>query len=94
MAIVVRIHKNSEPVENKNRVSKDLSTSIIVQLVWVLTVMIWPLLRWVLALDVTLQLFRVFILSMHKGWYVDWILIEHFMFFVALTYFVSVYKPR
>ncbi len=94
MAIVVRIHKNSEPVENENRVSKDLSTSIIVQLVWALTVMIWPLLRWVLALDVTLQLFRVLILSMHKGWYVDWVLIEHFMFFVALTYFVSVYKPR
>ena len=94
MAIVVRIHKASEPVENKNKVSKDLSAPIIGQLVWALTVMIWPLLRWDLALDVTLQLFRAFILSMHKGWYLDWILIEHFMFFVALTYFVSVYKPR
>ena len=94
MATVVRIHKASEPGENKNRVSKDLSTPVIVQLVWALTVMIWPLLRWVLALDVTLQLFRVFVLSMHQGWYLDWILIEHFMFFVALTYFVSVYKPR
>jgi len=94
MAIIVRLHKASEPVEKKNRISKDLFAPVIVQLVWLLMVMIWPLLRWVLALDVTLQLFRVLILSMQKGWYLDWILIAHFMFFVALTYFVSVYKPR
>lgn len=29
MAIVVRIHKASEPVENKNKVSKDLSPPLL-----------------------------------------------------------------
>jgi Uncharacterized KleE stable inheritance protein len=69
------------------------SRQLVVRTVWVLVAMVWPILRWILALDVTLQLFRVLIISASRGWYMDWYLMGHFAVFVIITYFVTVYQP-
>jgi hypothetical protein len=67
--------------------------SVMVSAIWTLTVMFWPILRWVLALDVTAHLFRVLIAFADKGAYFDWTLATHFLVFTALMYFVGCYRP-
>jgi Uncharacterized KleE stable inheritance protein len=93
MGIIILLPNVSKAEDRKNNVSKIFPGKLIVRLVWILTVLVWPLLRWILALNVTLQLFRVLIVSLGAGWYLDWALVVHFMVFVTLTYFVSVYRP-
>ena len=61
--------------------------------VWCLTVLSWPLLRWVLAFDVTIQLIRMLIDWNHPDTYSGWRFLLHFSVFSALTYYVSLYDP-
>lgn len=68
--------------------------SMMVRIVWVLTVAVWPILRWVLAFDVTVQLFRMLVLFADKGIYMDWTFIAHFACFVVLVYFATMYRPQ
>ena len=66
--------------------------SMAVRIVWMLTVMVWPVLRWLVVLDVTAQLFRMLMLFADKGIYVDWTFIAHFIGFTALLCFVKFYR--
>lgn len=68
--------------------------SMAVRIVWMLTVMAWPVLRWIAALDVTAQLFRMLMLFADKGIYMDWTFIAHFACFVALVCFATMYRPH
>ena len=63
-----------------------------VRIFWMLTVMVWPVLRWMVALDVTAQLFRMLMLFADRGIYVDWTFIAHFSGFTALLCFVKFYR--
>jgi hypothetical protein len=56
-------------------------------------VLMWPLLRWVMAVDTTWQLARMLYFWDTQGTYAGWTFLLHFGVFVALTYFVSVYRP-
>jgi hypothetical protein len=62
--------------------------------VWVITVLIWPILKWVIAIDCVYQLIRMTYHwntpSLHAGW----TFAMHFAVLTSLTYFVSVYKPK
>lgn len=68
------------------------AASMVVHVMWVLTVAVWPILRWVLALDVTAQLFRTLVMVAAKGAYLDWTFIAHFLIAVAFFCFVSCYR--
>ena len=61
--------------------------------VWVIAVFTWPVLRWIGALAVALQGFRMLILVSDKGFFVDWVFIGYFLAYVALQYFVAIYRP-
>lgn len=68
------------------------STSMLVRIVWVLTVMVWPIFRWVLVFDLTAQLFRMLIIFADKGAYFDWTFMVHFLVVVAIFCFVECYR--
>jgi hypothetical protein len=62
--------------------------------VWVVTVLVWPILKWVIALDCVYQLVRMLYHWNTPGVYAGWTFVFHFAVLTALTYFVSVYKPK
>lgn len=62
--------------------------------VWVVTVLVWPLLKWVVSLEVLYQLVRMMIYWDTPGMHAGWTFLGHFAVLTALTYYVGVYKPR
>lgn len=66
----------------------------IVKTVWVVTVLVWPFLRWIVALDVMFQFVRMLWHWHTPGVHAGWTFLLHFVVLTALTYFVSVYKPK
>jgi hypothetical protein len=92
MSVIVQFPNISKAILGKGE-GVTSHGQLVARIVWTVAVMVWPLLRWVIALDVTLQLFRVLIVSVSRGWYLDWSLTAHFAVFVAATYFVLVYRP-
>ena len=56
--------------------------------------MLWPFLKWVVALDCVYQLVRMMYHWNTPGVFAGFTFMLHFGAFVALTYFVSLYKPR
>lgn len=69
-------------------------TSGIVRFIWVMTVLIWPMLKWILSIEVFFQLVRMFYYWNTPGMYAGWTFTLHFSLLTALTYFVSIYKPK
>lgn len=56
--------------------------------------LLWPLLRWVVAIDVAWQFFRMLYLWNTPGAIAGWTFLLHFAVFVALILFVSSSEPR
>ncbi|WP_146151482.1 KleE stable inheritance protein [Pseudomonas sp. R9.37] len=66
----------------------------VVTALWFVLALVWPVLRWIMALDVV---FRGVAMAWHwdtPGTYAGWTFVIHFAAFVALTFFVSVFKPK
>ena len=55
--------------------------------------LLWPLLKWVLAIDVTWQFARMLYFWQTPGFYTGWTFLGHFAVLAALTYFVAVRRP-
>jgi hypothetical protein len=68
--------------------------SPLIKVIWMLTVLIWPILRWVVALEVLFQILRMFYHWDTPGMHPGWTVALHFLALSALTYFVSVYEPK
>ncbi|GAB2881117.1 hypothetical protein GCM10027277_57770 [Pseudoduganella ginsengisoli] len=51
---------------------------------WVITLLFWPVLRWIMALDVVFQAVRMAGVTF----------VAHFLIFAAVTYFATNYKPE
>lgn len=66
----------------------------LVKVVWMATVLVWPILRWVVSLEVLFQLLRMFYHWHTPGVHAGWTFLLHFAGLTVLTYFVSVYKPK
>ena len=66
----------------------------IVKAVWVVTVLVWPILRWIVALDVVFQFVRMLWYWHTPGTHAGWLFLLHFGVLTALTYFVSLYKLK
>ncbi|WP_456293348.1 KleE stable inheritance protein [Pseudomonas sp. AK106] len=66
----------------------------VVKALWFTAVLTWPLLRWIVALDVV---FQALVMVWHwdtPGSHAGWTFALHFLVLVVLTYFVSVFKPK
>ena len=76
------------PVNSKK---ESVSAMAIVQFA---VALMWPVLRWVLAIDVTWQFVRMLYFWNTAGTFAGFAFLLHFGAFSALTYFVAVYRPR
>lgn len=95
MGTIINFHRiAAAPNRQRPKVFACRFLSMVVRLIWLLAVMTWPVLRWIVSLDVTIHFFRMLVIFADKGIYADWTFILHFSCFVALTYFVTVFKPR
>ena len=66
----------------------------VVKAVWVVVVLVWPLLKWIVSIDVFFQFIRMVYHWNTPGVFAGWTFLAHFAVLVALTYFVSIYKPK
>jgi amino acid transporter len=66
----------------------------LVKFLWVLTVLIWPVAKWILSLDVLFQFVRMLYHWNTPGDYAGWTFLLHFAVLTAITYFVSLYRPK
>lgn len=66
----------------------------VVKGVWMLTVLLWPILKWIVSLDCVFQLVRMMYHWDTPDVYAGWTFLLHFGVLTALTYFVSVYEPK
>lgn len=74
----------SKPTKEGRRVG-----SVLLHALWLLVAISWPLLRWILALDVTFQFLRMLIGFIRYGPYLDWTFLLHFIVYVFLICFVT-----
>lgn len=68
--------------------------SVAVKTLWIVAALVWPVLRWIMALDVA---FQALLMVWHwgtpgNGAMVTFLL--HFAALVGMTFFVSVFKPK
>jgi hypothetical protein len=56
--------------------------------------LLWPLLRWVLAIDVTWQFARMLYLWQTPGSHAGWTFLGHFGVLVTLTCMLALRRPR
>ena len=73
--------------QSRGAVSATLNAFVCV--LWLITAISWPILRWLLALDVTFQFMRMAVKFMRHGLYFDWIFWSQFVLYVVLICFVS-----
>lgn len=69
-------------------------TAAVLKGVWVVTVLVWPILKWVISFDCALQLVRMIYHWETPRVYAGWDFLLHFAALTALTCFVSLYKPK
>ena len=60
----------------------------------IVVALLWPLLKWVLAIDVTWQLVRMLYFWQTPGVHAGWTFLAHFAVLVALTCLVGVHRPK
>ncbi|SEO18959.1 hypothetical protein SAMN05216404_11352 [Nitrosospira multiformis] len=60
-----------------------------VSILWFLVAFFWPVLRWLLAIDVTFQFFRMLIGFSRSGLYFDWSFFLHFLLYTCMICFVT-----
>ncbi len=95
--IPVALPEKVQPKHEAKAASPVLKKSVLSGLwrgLWVLTVLLWPFLKWIVSLDV---LGRLVIALYHwdtPGSYAGWTFIGHFIVLVTLTWYVSAYKPK
>jgi len=66
----------------------------VIHFVWVATVLTWPIFKWVLSLDILFQLLQMIYHWNTPGVYAGWNFLLHFSVLTAITYYVSIYKPK
>lgn len=83
----------ARPAKRSNAIAKAVLAGA-VRVVWVVTVLVWPLLRWVLSFEVLFQMMRMVYYWNTPGLHAGWTFLLHFALLTALTYFVSAYIPK
>jgi hypothetical protein len=83
----------AKPTNGFNAKGKALLAGL-VRLIWVVTVLVWPVLKWVVSIEVFFQFVRMIYHWDTPGVYAGWTFLVHFAVLTALTYFVSLYKPK
>lgn len=83
----------ARPARRSNAMAKAILAGM-VRVIWVVTVLVWPVLRWVLSFEVLFQMMRMVYHWNTPGMHAGWTFVLHFAALTALTYFVSAYTPK
>lgn len=67
--------------------------SRVVRALWMTVVLVWPILKWVLVMDVLFKLIQAMVHWNEPGTHYGWLLLLHFGVLSALTYYVA-WRPK
>lgn len=81
--------KSLKPADDKGGFS-----AAVIRWVWVAVVLCWSLVKWIVSIDVFFQFGRMIYYWDDPEIHSTLTFIIHFSVLVALTYFVSVFKPK
>ena len=76
-----------------NKVKSSFGSGII-KIIWAFSVLVWPILKWVVSIDCAFQFIRMLYFWNAAGHYAGAIFLLHFFVLTFLTYFVTIYKPK
>ena len=82
-----------EPATVSNTKGKAFLAGVL-RFVWIAVVLVWPVLKWLVSIEVFFQFIRMIYHWNTPGVYAGWTFLLHFAVLTALTYFVSIYKPK
>ena len=86
------------PEESELTPTKDLQhqrkSGRAVKALWVVAVLLWPWVKWFVVLDVLFQFGRMVYYWNTPGMFAGWKFLLHFGVLTAITYFVSIFKPK
>lgn len=87
---VIPIRNAQAPMPTRTLIKphKQEGYSTWLSILWLPIVVVWPILRWVLAFD-TFQFIRMLAEFKRLGLYIDWIFLLHFATYVFLICFVT-----
>ncbi|MDE2367110.1 MAG: hypothetical protein KGM95_09280 [Betaproteobacteria bacterium] len=95
MAAVKHGPKHVDRNEVDRKVGKiSVLLSLLVRALWLVLAISWPILRWLLAVDITFLFTRIAATTMRYGLYFDWIFWGHFFLYVVLNCIVISHKSR
>lgn len=66
----------------------------LIKVIWVVTVMFWPFIKWFIALDCVIQLIKTIYFWDTPGSHAGLVFLLHFFALSALTFFVGAYEPK
>jgi hypothetical protein len=66
----------------------------LIRCAWTVLVLFWPIIKWVVSLDVVYQVGRTMYYWDTPGVGAGWTLLLHFAVLTALTYLVAFYEPK
>ncbi|MGP5477602.1 KleE stable inheritance protein [Pseudomonas helleri] len=85
--------ENITPTKKPKKMAKKAFFQV-VSVLWFLVALVWPLLRWLLALDVVYQGFLMIFNWSNPESHAGWVFFLHFAVLVAFTIFVTSGKPE
>jgi len=91
-----RTTEKLDPVLKEPKINKVKSSfgSSIIKIIWAFSVLVWPILKWVVSIDCSFQFIRMLYFWNTAGHYASAIFLLHFFVLTFLTYFVTIYKPK
>ncbi|MDF7677069.1 KleE stable inheritance protein [Neisseriaceae bacterium ESL0693] len=66
----------------------------VLRFVQITVVLIWPILKWIVSIEVFFQFIRMIYHWNTPDIYAGWVFLLHFSILIFLTYFVSTYEPK
>ncbi|WP_395827988.1 KleE stable inheritance protein [Collimonas sp.] len=102
MTNIINFPRRAKPaIEDAPKAATPLPTPVkagigaaVLKAVWVVVVLVWPILKWVVALDCVYHLIRMMYHWNTPGIHAGVAFLLHFAVLTMLTYFVSVYRPK
>ena len=66
----------------------------LIRCLWVVVVLVWPVLKWLISVEVFFQAIRAIYYWDKPDVHAGWTFLLHFAVLTIITYFVSAYKPK
>ncbi|SDY51820.1 KleE stable inheritance protein [Nitrosomonas halophila] len=85
---------NQDKLDKVSNTKGKAYVSGVLRFIWIAVVLVWPVLKWLVSIEVFFQFIRMIYHWNTSGVYAGWTFLLHFVALTTLTYFVSIYKPN